>query len=159
MLFGAEVRAVEQLLQANDLRSLRGGLFDEVDVLIGHGLLDLGDRRRGRLAQGCLDQSAANDAGHGIFSFVGLTDVQWLYFICRPRGYPGRDVQSACTQVSKGIECARETLRIQIGDWGKRQVHIPLGEFRFPEPGAYHFLLTFEGTAIAEHELFVMGID
>ena len=65
LLLGAEVRAVEQLLQADDLDALFGGLGDHGDVLVDHRLLDLLDRRRGRLAERGLNQSAADNSGHG----------------------------------------------------------------------------------------------
>jgi hypothetical protein len=42
---GQKYGAVEDLLQAEDLHALLGGLGDHRQVLVQHGLLDLGDRR------------------------------------------------------------------------------------------------------------------
>ena len=64
LLLGAEIRAVEQLLQADDLRPLLGGLGDQGDVLVDHRLLDDGDRRGRRLAERGLDQAASDDSRH-----------------------------------------------------------------------------------------------
>ena len=64
LLLGAKVGTVKQLLQADDLRPLLGGLGDQGDVLVDHRFLDGGDRRCGRLAERGLDQAASNDAGH-----------------------------------------------------------------------------------------------
>ena len=47
-LLGAEVRAVEDLLQADDLRAGFGGLLDVGDVLVDHGLLGGLERGVGR---------------------------------------------------------------------------------------------------------------
>jgi hypothetical protein len=74
------------------------------------------------------------------------------------RGSPGEtgELILSCTSVASGRECASERQRIQIGELGKRQVHIRLGEVRFPEAGHYLFSLAFEGMVIAEQDLIVI---
>ena len=47
LLLGAEVGAVEDLLEADDLRAGFGGLPDIADMLVDHALLDLGERSFG----------------------------------------------------------------------------------------------------------------
>src|SRR6266849_1944781 len=65
LLLGAEVRAVEKLLQAEDLHFLLGRLGNQALVLDDHFFLDVGERVlfRGPLTLG-LYQAAANHAGH-----------------------------------------------------------------------------------------------
>jgi hypothetical protein len=74
------------------------------------------------------------------------------------KGPPGEtgEVTLSCTSAAKGTECARERQRVQIGERGKRQIHIRLGELRFPEPGEYLFSLAVDGTVVADLEFFVM---
>ena len=63
-LLGAEVRTVEDLLQADDLRAGFGGLLDVGHVLVDHGLLGGFERGVGRRGVGGLNQRTANDARH-----------------------------------------------------------------------------------------------
>ena len=63
-LFGAEVGAVEDLLQADDLRAGVGGLLDIGDVLVDHGLFGDLERGIGRRGVGGLNQRTADDARH-----------------------------------------------------------------------------------------------
>jgi hypothetical protein len=72
LLLGAEIRAVEKLLQAQDLGLLASGLLDESHVLLDHRLLDSGQSRIRSLDVPGLDQSAANDARHGPLSFRSI---------------------------------------------------------------------------------------
>jgi hypothetical protein len=67
VLPGAEVGAVEDLLQAEDLDALPAGLLDERDVLVEHRLLDLRHRLRFIIERiAALDQSADQLARHGV---------------------------------------------------------------------------------------------
>src|SRR5882762_8022016 len=65
LLFGAEVGAVEKLLQAEDLHLFLCGIGDQALVLGDHFLFDFGERElfRRPLTLG-LNQAAANDTGH-----------------------------------------------------------------------------------------------
>ena len=63
-LLGAEVGAVEDLLEADDLGAGFGGLLDVGDVLVDHGLLGGCERGVGRRGVGGLNQRTANDARH-----------------------------------------------------------------------------------------------
>ncbi len=65
LLFGAEVRAVEKLLQSEDLHFFPGGVGNQALVLGDHFLLDFGERElfRRPLTLG-LNQATANDTGH-----------------------------------------------------------------------------------------------
>jgi hypothetical protein len=63
LLLGAEVGAVEQLLQAEDLDFFLGGGGDQVLVLVDHLLLDLREGVfLGRPFTFSLNQTAAHDA-------------------------------------------------------------------------------------------------
>jgi hypothetical protein len=69
-LLGAEVRAVEDLLQADDLRPIGHRRANHRDVLFYHRLLDCGQRRaRAVDVHGDyilrLDQRTSNDSRHG----------------------------------------------------------------------------------------------
>ena len=64
LLFGAEVRAIKELLQADDLAALARGLFDERHVFVNHRLLDRLERRRALVCDARLDQSAPNYSSH-----------------------------------------------------------------------------------------------
>jgi len=64
-LLGAEIGAVKDFLQADDLRTIGGSFADHRHVLVGRDLLDLVERARRRLGVGGLDQGAADDARHG----------------------------------------------------------------------------------------------
>ncbi len=66
LLLGAEIRAVEQLLQANNLGAFVGGLVDQCDVLVDHRPLDLFDRRGGRLAQAWLESNRRGQSGMAV---------------------------------------------------------------------------------------------
>src|SRR5687767_12528152 len=67
VLTGAEVGAVEQLLEADDLGALRGGLGQVTGVLVDHRPLDLLDGTAGvSVGDGGLDKRASYDAGHTI---------------------------------------------------------------------------------------------
>ncbi len=73
VLAGAEVGAVEDLLEAEDLDAAAGGLFDHRDVLVEHRLLDVGDGDAlvvDRVA--ALDEAAADDRGHVWLLGAGL---------------------------------------------------------------------------------------
>ncbi len=71
-LLGAEVGSVEDFLQADDLRAFAGCLADQAEVLVDHGLLDLGQRLLGGLHVGGLDERAANNARHGSDPFCKM---------------------------------------------------------------------------------------
>ena len=60
-----------------------------------------------------------------------------------------------CREMSPGELCARIGGRVQLGSRGKRQVHIRVGELRFPRPGEYAFALLFDGELVAEQTLMV----
>jgi len=64
ILLGTEIRAVENFLQAQDLNLLFGGLLDQLQVLVNHGLLDLFQRVAGAKHVGGLNQSAADVTRH-----------------------------------------------------------------------------------------------
>ena len=65
LLLGAEVRAVEELLQAEDLApSSAPPRSISVDVLVDHRLLDRGKPALGRQHVPGLDESAAHRPGH-----------------------------------------------------------------------------------------------
>src|SRR5690606_27430549 len=69
ILARAEVRAVEHLLQAEDLHALATGLVDQWQVLLDHRLADLGDRATLAVDRiGALDQPAAYGIGHGVLA-------------------------------------------------------------------------------------------
>jgi hypothetical protein len=57
--------------------------------------------------------------------------------------------------VATGELCAEAKTRQQVGGGGKRQVHIRLGELRFPRPGAYEFALTFDGELVGQQTILV----
>src|SRR6266481_1712749 len=65
LLFGAEIRAVEELLQSEDLHFFLCGIGDQALVLGDHFLSDFGERElfRRPLTLG-LNQAAADDTGH-----------------------------------------------------------------------------------------------
>ena len=65
-LLGAEVGAVENLLQADDLRAGRRRLTDVLDVLVDHGLLGGFERGVGRGGVGSLNERAPHVTGHEI---------------------------------------------------------------------------------------------
>ena len=65
LLLGAEVRAVEELLQAEDLDAAPRRLVDERQVLVDHRLLDVVGRALERHVGLDLNQSAAHDPAHG----------------------------------------------------------------------------------------------
>ena len=65
LLLGAEVGAVEQLLQAEDLDALLAGVLDERQVLVDHPLLDVVGGSLERDVRLDLDQAAADDSRHG----------------------------------------------------------------------------------------------
>ena len=65
VLLGAEIRAVEKFLQAEDLRFLLRGLLDQLEVLVDHGLANLRQRTIGGNGVAGLNQGAADIAGHG----------------------------------------------------------------------------------------------
>jgi hypothetical protein len=77
------------------------------------------------------------------------------------KGLPGEtgEITLSCTSLATGTECARERQRIQIGEFGKRHLHVRLSEFRFPEPGEYVFSLIFDGATIADQELLVLKVE
>ena len=100
----------------------------------------------------------------GIFTAMRATrfptpyrDISIYAILKGIRGQIG-EISLACTS-SVGCECARERHRVQIGELGKRHVHIRLGELRFPEPGEYIFSLESDQQIIAQHELLVMKAD
>src|SRR5687768_13038171 len=70
------------------------------------------------------------------------------------KGSPGEtgQLRLSCTLLATGLECANERQRIQIGESGRRHVHVRLAEFRFPEPGEYLFSLIYDDLTIADHE-------
>src|ERR1035438_8336039 len=65
VLLGAEIRAVEKFLQAEDLHFFFGGLLDQLEVLVDHRLLDLRQRTVGAAGVARLNQTTAHIAGHG----------------------------------------------------------------------------------------------
>jgi hypothetical protein len=64
LLFGAEIRRGENFLHAKNLHALFGGVFDEPQVFLDIGALDLFDGRVGRRGVRRLDESAFNCAWH-----------------------------------------------------------------------------------------------
>ncbi len=77
-LLGAEVRAVEDLLQADDLRAGFRGLPDVIDVLVDHGLLGGFERSVRRRDVGGLNQRAADISGHWVLgnpAIISHTEV------------------------------------------------------------------------------------
>src|SRR6266568_3855508 len=65
LLLGAEVRPVEQLLQAEDLDLLARGPIDQLQVLVDHGLLDGRQAGLRTLHVPGLDEAGTHDAPHG----------------------------------------------------------------------------------------------
>src|SRR5712692_5598446 len=64
VLFGREVRPVEQFLQADDLHSALRGEVNHSDVLIDHGRLDSFNAAFGGFFIGSLYQAASDDLWH-----------------------------------------------------------------------------------------------
>src|SRR6266481_2684841 len=77
LLLGAEVRAIEKLLEAEDLHLFLGGIGNQALVLGDHFLLDIGERKlfRRPLTLG-LNQATANRARHA--TPPGLTQAKSL---------------------------------------------------------------------------------
>src|SRR5258708_1164151 len=65
ILLGAKVRAVEKLLQAEDLGLLLGGLLDQLDVLIDHRFSDLSQGAIGAESVAGLNQGTTDNPRHG----------------------------------------------------------------------------------------------
>ena len=66
LLLSAEVRAIEKLLETEDLHFFLGGVGDQALVLGDHFLLDVGERKLFRRPFTLrLNQATANRAGHG----------------------------------------------------------------------------------------------
>src|SRR5262249_43856324 len=64
ILFGGKIRAVEKLLQADDLNALFGGVGDHRDVLLDHRRFDLLDGTFNRFRIRGLDQTASDNSWH-----------------------------------------------------------------------------------------------
>ena len=71
LLLGAEVGAVEELLQAQDLGLLPGRLGDQLDVLVDHRLLDRGQAGLG--AQDVLAPGSVRSGRCGAWALLGAT--------------------------------------------------------------------------------------
>ncbi len=72
-------------------------------------------------------------------------------------GDPGENGQLRLRCVSEltGEVSADESMRVQVGDQGMRQVRFWLDAVRFPESGPYRFTVTFEADVIAELTIHV----
>src|SRR5438552_1520782 len=55
-----------------------------------------------------------------------------------------------CSEVATGQMCAEVRSRTQLSGFGKRHVHIRVGELQFPNAGEYRWALFFGGDRIAE---------
>lgn len=101
----------------------------------------------------------------GIFTAVRATRFPTAYkdisVYAILKGQPGEigEVTLSCTSLADGVELARERQRIQIGDLGKRHLHVRLAEFRFPDPGEYAFTLDCDRATIAVQELPVLKAE
>jgi hypothetical protein len=62
ILFGAEVRAVKQFLQTQDLYLLASRLLNQIQVLLDHGVANLGKRVLGPKDIARLNQATANNS-------------------------------------------------------------------------------------------------
>src|SRR5215813_9476267 len=65
-LFGTEVRTCEDFLQAQDLRTLRGGFFDQLQMLFDRIALDLFERFFSGSGASSLNEGTSNNARHGV---------------------------------------------------------------------------------------------
>jgi hypothetical protein len=107
------------------------------------------------------DPSSHNVTLLGIFTALQVTrfptpyrDISAYAILVGMPGETG-ELKLSCVSAGTGEECAQERQRVQIGEFGKRQVHIRLAEIRFPGPDDYLFSLAFEGVVIAEQEIAV----
>ena len=75
------------------------------------------------------------------------------------QGEPGErgDLRLQCIDEATGAVLADHVQRVEMGSLGKRHVHAPLSEFRFPHLGAYRLTLTFNEEEIASQTVDVLG--
>ena len=78
------------------------------------------------------------------------------YSLLTGEPYATGDLRLKCEAVTTAIVCYDEWTRCQLTGAGKRQVHVRVGELRFPQPGKYRFALSFDGTTIAEQTIEVL---
>ena len=78
LLFGAEVRSVEELLQAEDLDLLARRLANERDMVVDHRLLDRRELAIGSEHVPRLDESAAYRPGHTNDSLIRRVVAQYV---------------------------------------------------------------------------------
>jgi hypothetical protein len=71
VLLGAEIGAVEQLLQAKDFHFFLCRLLDKLKMLVDHGFLDLWQRAVAAQHVTRLDEATAHNAGHECTSARG----------------------------------------------------------------------------------------
>ncbi len=113
VLAGAEVGAVEDLLEAEDLHALLRRLVDEREVLVEHRLLDPGDRLR-LVIEGvaALDQPTPDDVRHriSVHEDAGLMDRSSGLAARTPRNR-GRGSAGASQRPDRGPGVSRHCVR------------------------------------------------
>lgn len=107
------------------------------------------------------DPSSKNLTALGIFTGLQAkrfpTPARLMGAYVMLAGTPGEvgEIILECTEVTTGNRLFKESRRDQIGQNGKRHVHILFGKFSFPRPGAYQFTLRFNDQVVAEQTVFL----
>jgi len=121
ILLGAKIRAVEKLLQTENLRFFLRGLFDQFQVLVDHRLSDLGQRTFGAELVLSLYQGTAHNSRHEMRPPRNATIAEifnrtmparrasFTSFTCRkcPNAQPCRTMQDGVRRAQKPLPCCR----------------------------------------------------
>ena len=92
-LFGAKVGAVEELLEAENLHALFGGLFDHGDMFFDHGVTNGGGVFGSGVSGGGLNEAGFDDARHKLRSVFNVEKRRRYRALrtCRELYYPARE--------------------------------------------------------------------